>query len=59
MVVGYDPVSDSIISSFRGTHDPVNYILDAAIAYTWFLLKGCLRCLVHNGFLLTYVSLVK
>mmetsp|Transcript_38485 Transcript_38485/g.28314 ORF Transcript_38485/g.28314 Transcript_38485/m.28314 type:complete len:94 (-) Transcript_38485:297-578(-) len=55
MVMGYDPESNSIISSFRGSIDMVNYIEDAAFLKADF--AQCEGCEVHAGFQFTYEKL--
>jgi putative lipase involved disintegration of autophagic bodies len=57
MVVGYDPVTNSIISSFRGTENIVNWIEDADFFKTDYNTPGCNDCQVHKGFLTAYHSL--
>jgi len=52
MIMGYDPESNSIISSFRGSINLVNYIEDADFIKTDYGL--CEGCQVHKGFLFTY-----
>ena len=57
MVVGYDPVTQSIISTFRGTSNVVNWIEDADFFRTDYTRPGCSNCSVHRGFLNAYESL--
>jgi len=47
MVVGYDPVTNSIISTFRGTSNIVNWIEDADFFKTDYNQPGCGNCEVH------------
>jgi hypothetical protein len=57
MVVGYDPITNSLISTFRGTSNIVNWIEDADFFRTDYNRPGCNDCSVHRGFLNTYESL--
>ena len=57
MVVGYDAASHSIISTFRGTSNVVNWIEDADFFKVSYSKSGCGSCEVHKGFLNAYNSL--
>jgi hypothetical protein len=57
MVVGYDPNTKSIISTWRGTSNVKNWIEDADFFKTSYTRSGCSGCNVHRGFLAAYESL--
>jgi hypothetical protein len=57
MVVGYDASSNSIISTWRGTSNIVNWIEDADFFKSDYNRAGCSGCGVHRGFLNAYESL--
>jgi hypothetical protein len=58
VVLGYDPESNSIISSFRGTSDALNWLEDVVFFKTPYVRDGCENCEVHRGFYGCYNSMV-
>jgi hypothetical protein len=58
VVIGYDSVSNSIITSFRGTSDKLNWVEDFIFFKTPYDRDGCVDCEVHHGFFGCYNSLV-
>lgn len=56
-ILGYDPITNSIITSFRGSIDMQNYILDADFVKTNYTVGDCNGCEVHSGFKKAYESI--
>ncbi len=56
-VMGYDIVTNSIITTFRGTETKLNWLEDFDFKKVDYLLPGCTNCSVHQGFLACYESL--
>jgi hypothetical protein len=56
-ILGYDNVTNSIITSFRGSIDMANWILDADFIKTEYTTGGCNGCEVHAGFKKAYESI--
>jgi hypothetical protein len=55
--LGYDEVTKSIITSFRGSIDRANFMLDADFIKTEYTVGGCGGCEVHAGFKKAYESI--
>jgi predicted lipase len=56
-VVGYDSASNSIITSFRGSDNIMNWIENADFVKTPYTVGGCSNCNVHTGFKNSYDSI--
>lgn len=54
MIMGYDAASNSIISSFRGSSNLMNWLLNIDIIKIPYNVEGCTNCLVHKGFNTAY-----
>jgi len=57
MYMGFDVESNSIITSFRGSSNIVNWILNADFIKTDYVAEGCKDCEVHKGFYIAYNAL--
>lgn len=57
MVMGYDSVSNSIISTYRGSDNALNWIEDFDFIKVDYVREGCTDCRVHQGFNADYNSL--
>jgi putative lipase involved disintegration of autophagic bodies len=55
--MGYDPITNSIITSFRGSSNTKNWVEDFVFFKTPYYVDGCNDCEVHRGFLACYNSL--
>jgi len=56
-VAGYDAGANSIITSFRGSDNIMNWLEDADVIKTSYNQPGCSNCYVHKGFKTSYDSL--
>jgi putative lipase involved disintegration of autophagic bodies len=56
VVIGYDPSSNSIITSFRGTDNVKNVVEDIDFKFNEYKQPGCGECQVHGGFFDSYLS---
>lgn len=52
--VGYDNLKKTIIVSWRGTIDNINWIEDADFKFIDY--SGCNKCKIHEGFYNAYMS---
>ena len=52
--MGYDLDNSTIIVSFRGTIDLINWIADFDFFKEKYIRPGCESCFVHQGFFYTY-----
>jgi len=57
MVIGYDPITNSIIEAYIGTENVFNWIEDADFVKVDYIKAGCNGCHVHKGFFNSYNSL--
>jgi hypothetical protein len=57
VVMGYDVVTNSIITTYRGTVTKLNWIEDFDFKKVDYLFPGCNNCSVHQGFFVCYNSL--
>jgi len=57
VVMGYEPISNSIITSFRGSANTKNWIEDFVFIKVAYNHTACADCEVHLGFLACYNSL--
>jgi putative lipase involved disintegration of autophagic bodies len=55
--MGYDSASKSIITSFRGSSNVMNFLEDADFYKVDYNQPNCNNCQVHQGFYLAYKSL--
>jgi len=57
VITGYDRSTNSIITSFRGSSNVMNFLEDVNFFKTSFVRSGCNNCNVHEGFYAAYNSL--
>jgi len=57
MVIGYDAATNTILSTYRGSSNIMNWIENFDFIKTEFTAAGCSDCTVHQGFNAAYNSL--
>jgi len=57
VITGYDRDTHSIITSFRGSSNVMNFLEDVNFFKTSYVRSGCSNCNVHEGFYAAYNSL--